>query len=226
VFQERGHRTVGNDLEAELLEFGRQRGIGDLHLGAADAIARARPDLRVDLIVLHHVLEHVGRPVELLACLRTRLAPGGRIVVIVPDLSRIDRYSVPAGDALLFFHVAHRYNYSLAGLDRMARLASLRAQPVEPAPGFPTAWSVAPELWLELMGEADAPASTRRDGLPEASAGQALLRYLQRTETNRRFWVCAGQRRRLAERFRLARVASVIGQLRRGLFRRNRQACP
>jgi len=224
VFRERGHPILGNDLEAELLEFGRKRGIGELHLGAAETIAEARPDLRVDLIVLHHVLEHVGRPVELLACLRTRLAPGGRIVVIVPDLSRIDRYSFPAGDALLFFHVAHRYNYSPAGLDRMARLASLRTQPVEPVSGFPTAWSLAPELWLELKGEADAPPSTQRDGLDEAPAGQALLRYLQRTETNRRFGVCAGQRRRMAERFRFARVVSAIGQFRRGLLRRSRQA--
>ena len=47
------------------------------------------PDVAIDdgaydLIVLLDVLEHIPRDVEALACLRAKLAPGGRILVTVP----------------------------------------------------------------------------------------------------------------------------------------------
>jgi len=219
VFQERGHRTYGNDFESALLDFGRAQGVVNLHLGPAAAVAAAHRDVRFDLVVLHHVLEHVSQPCELLSFLAARLAPGGRIVVVVPDLGRIGRYPFPAGDALLFFHVAHRYNYSRAGLEHMARRASLRALPLKPAAGFPTAWSTAPEIWIELVEPGGPPA----DEAPAAGPhGPAMLRYLRRTETLHRFRLCLGQLRRAAARLRLNRVAAPVNRVRRALALRGR----
>lgn len=43
------------------------------------------PDQRFDLVVLSHVLEHIHAPGRLLARLRAALAPGGRLLVEVPN---------------------------------------------------------------------------------------------------------------------------------------------
>jgi SAM-dependent methyltransferase len=43
------------------------------------------PDLRFDLIVLNQVIEHIPQPGKMLAALRDRLNPGGRIVLAFPN---------------------------------------------------------------------------------------------------------------------------------------------
>jgi len=42
------------------------------------------PDRSVDLIMSHHALEHVTAPLDTLSQLRTKLKPGGTLVLIVP----------------------------------------------------------------------------------------------------------------------------------------------
>ncbi len=71
-----------------------------------------------DLIVLLDVLEHIPRDVEALACLRAKLAPGGRILVTVPG----SPWMWSAHD------VAHHHQrrYTTAQLKRVFREAGLR----------------------------------------------------------------------------------------------------
>ena len=70
---------------------------------------------KADLIYLNHVFEHMNDPLGFLQDCRSRLADGGRIVIVVPDVSRIDSFTVPAGDLIQFLHIAHKYNFSFEG---------------------------------------------------------------------------------------------------------------
>lgn len=68
-----------------------------------------------DLIVINHVYEHVKEPVGFLKQLKSLLAPGGRIYIDVPDVTRY------AG--LESLHVAHVYHFGPTTLARAAELA-------------------------------------------------------------------------------------------------------
>jgi SAM-dependent methyltransferase len=55
----------------------------DAHVGSIEAIDAAR---RFDAIVMLDVLEHVVAPVSFLAAVRARLRPGGRLLVMTPNI--------------------------------------------------------------------------------------------------------------------------------------------
>jgi 2-polyprenyl-3-methyl-5-hydroxy-6-metoxy-1,4-benzoquinol methylase len=76
-------------------------------------------DRRFDVIVLFHTLEHLPDPVQSLRDLATRLAPGGRIVLEVPNVedALVTMYSTPA--ILRFYYQrAHLFYFSAATLAR------------------------------------------------------------------------------------------------------------
>lgn len=66
-----GERSLGRELEGVELH-GRDRDWGGL------------PDGKADLVILHHVLEHVGDLEEFLGRIKTKLAPSGLLMVAVP----------------------------------------------------------------------------------------------------------------------------------------------
>ena len=54
-------------------------------LGVLEDWIRGNTEFTVDAVVMFHVLEHVADPVELLSAARSLLAPGGRLLVEVPN---------------------------------------------------------------------------------------------------------------------------------------------
>lgn len=89
-----------------------------------------------DVVVLAHVLEHVAAPVQLLARVRRYLAPGGRIVVSVPNADSLHRQ---VGVAMGLLHrvtdlndadrsIGHRRVYTRDGL--LADVAAAGFEPV------------------------------------------------------------------------------------------------
>jgi SAM-dependent methyltransferase len=194
VFQEAGYLTAGCDYSSELIAFGSERGIANLRVGGLQDTHLLARGLRPALIYLHHVFEHVSDPLNMLRVLKNSLAPEGRALVIVPDIRRVDRFDNPGGDLLQFFHVAHKYNYSLPGLQLLAGRAGLSARRLTPASQIETAWSTAPELWVELTPAGDDVAAANKNGSPRG-AGQATLRYLRLTEICFRAGLCRAQLR-------------------------------
>ena len=77
-------------------------------------------DARYDLIALLDVLEHVEADRESLAALRTRLLPGGRILLTVPAAPWL------WSDHDVLHH--HKRRYTLAGLTHVAQAAGLRIE--------------------------------------------------------------------------------------------------
>jgi SAM-dependent methyltransferase len=210
VFHDAGHAVAGCEYSSRLLEFGTGRGVPNLHVGSVQQTAGRFGRDRFDLVFLHHVFEHVDRPVETLAYLAGLLAPGGRLLLIVPDLGHIHSHPFPGGNALGYLHVAHPYNYSPLGLTLTARRAGLGARRMDPPPGMPTFWTHMPELWMELT-HATGPLS-EPNGVAEP--GRAVLRYLRRTERLYQWGLCPAQ---LSARLRSLSVRRMAGGLARRL---------
>jgi SAM-dependent methyltransferase len=215
VLAEAGHFVAGCDYSDRLIQFGTRKGVPNLHTGPIDEVSAKMGRDRFDLIYLHHVFEHVDRPVETLHSLAKLLAQTGRILLIVPELDGIRDAVNPGGDAIGMIHVAHKYNYTMPGLQAVATRAGLRGQRAIPPAGMPTPWSAAPELWVELGYATGAPEPNYTGRLP----GRQLLRYLRRTDWLYRHGLCppqlvaryqASSTRRLARR--VARKLGLIGQ--------------
>jgi SAM-dependent methyltransferase len=111
-FQETGWRAYGCDLGGHYLERGRSTGL-QLFEGAFDALASCPP---ADLIILSHVLEHVGDPGALLGQITDRLARGGMLHVELPGIYAIEDSYV---SVLHYLQNAHLYHYTLDTLTNL-----------------------------------------------------------------------------------------------------------
>jgi SAM-dependent methyltransferase len=111
-----GLDAVGVEPSRALVDAGRAHGRDGLVQGSLP-----RPELAgrlFDLVFLVDVIEHVADPVELLGQCADRVAPGGLLVVVTPDLQ-----SVPArllGRRWWHLRVAHVGYFARASLTRAA----------------------------------------------------------------------------------------------------------
>ena len=178
VLSQNGFKVRGCDYSAELIEFGTSKRVPGLAVGPVDVIASSKE--KFDLIYLHHVFEHVGRPLPTLRSIQNLLKPDGRLLIIVPDLGRVHLYVRAKSDPMKFIHVAHKYNYTLTCFEQLARKTRFEARLFEPSDA-PTAWNDAPELWVELSrsNKSQQPRLSRAE-----FKGSAMLQYLKRTEAS------------------------------------------
>jgi len=72
------------------------------------------PDSSVDAVTMHHVLEHVADPRDVLTRIKAWLKPLGHVILEVPNLE--SRYHSPGRR----FHFAHLQNFHRAGLEQLA----------------------------------------------------------------------------------------------------------
>ena len=191
-FQSQGYEVAGCDYSAELIAAGTERGVKNLFYGSLKDIQTDAEDSKADLIYLNHVFEHMNNPLGFLEECRTRLTPEGRIVIIVPDVSRIDSFVVPAGDLLQFLHIAHKYNFSWEGLRQLGRRAGYRVRRLEPDPQIKTAHSMMPELWVELTMDAESAAEPATTGT-RRHYGDKMMKYLRRNERLFSLGLCRAQ---------------------------------
>lgn len=84
AFRRLGCRVIGIERNQEVAEIGR-RGLG-LEI-VSTPIEKFPSDMRFDLILMFHVLEHIQDPVELLRECAARLSPKGVLIISVPNFS-------------------------------------------------------------------------------------------------------------------------------------------
>ncbi|MEE2674908.1 MAG: class I SAM-dependent methyltransferase [Myxococcota bacterium] len=82
------HRAVGWDVrgiepDEAAARICRERGFRVESVSLEDA---QLPEAHFDLILLHHVIEHVRQPVSALRRVRRALAPGGQVLVVTPNV--------------------------------------------------------------------------------------------------------------------------------------------
>lgn len=175
-----GYNVGGCDYSRELIEYGCSRGL-PLHWGPPIEILKSRP--APSLIYMHHVFEHVRDPLTQLLDLRKLLAPQGKVLVIVPDVSRISEFPFPAGDLRLFVHIAHRFNFSLEGFRLLAARTGLAVESLQQRDAH-----ASPEFWALLAQESGAIKANE-----DPHAGRNMLAYLRRTERLRGLHLTRGQ---------------------------------
>ena len=127
AFRERGWNVLGIERNQAVAE----RARSSLGLDIVSApVASLPPDSRFDLILLFQVLEHLAEPLPLLRDCACRLAPGGRLLINVPNFaSWQSRFAGPAWMHLdVPRHLIHFTPKTLGGtLERAGlRLAALR----------------------------------------------------------------------------------------------------
>jgi SAM-dependent methyltransferase len=81
--------VVGLDLDGELVEHFRAK-YPSIRYVVSDVFDYV-PERPIDSIVASHFLEHIDRPLELLTLWKSWLAPGGRILLVVPNAESLHR---------------------------------------------------------------------------------------------------------------------------------------
>ena len=84
AFRRRGWRVLGLERTDEVAEIGRRAHGLEI---AAVPLQRLTKSAQFDLILLFNVLEHIDDPLTLLKECANRLAPNGRLIIVVPNFS-------------------------------------------------------------------------------------------------------------------------------------------
>ncbi|NSW78195.1 MAG: class I SAM-dependent methyltransferase [Chthonomonadetes bacterium] len=114
-----GCTVYGCDFDEDYLDRARQAGV-IAHKGGIDTLASYTP---ADLIILHHVLEHLRDPIALLKEARKLLSSNGVIYIALPGVFNIGKQYPYLG---YFFQNAHAWHFCLQTLDSIASRAGLR----------------------------------------------------------------------------------------------------
>jgi SAM-dependent methyltransferase len=150
---------VGVDADERSLAWARENAAAlNLRYAAPNELSR---DRRFDLVIASEVLEHVGEPGRFLADLAACVAPGGRLIVTVPNGFGVFEW-MALSEALL----------NLSGLQSILR-GLLRRGRRTPAPAAPSV-TLANSPHINFFG-------FRELGRLFTSAGLAVRRYRART---------------------------------------------
>jgi 2-polyprenyl-3-methyl-5-hydroxy-6-metoxy-1,4-benzoquinol methylase len=118
-FRFAGHVVAGCDYGEEYARHGWNVGL-DIRVGGPETLAEEE---RFDLVILSHVLEHVTDPVKFLAGVAALVKPGGVCHIEVPGLLNLEQWY--KGDILEYLQNAHRWHFTAATLETVARRAGL-----------------------------------------------------------------------------------------------------
>jgi 2-polyprenyl-3-methyl-5-hydroxy-6-metoxy-1,4-benzoquinol methylase len=125
-----------------------------LRIHAGSLYDQPFPGLVFDLIILNQVIEHIPDPDQTLKLLRARLAPGGRIVLVFPNVKSI--WSYLSGARWINWHVPyHLHHFHERTFSRMASRCGYRVA---------RSRTITPNLWLILQLRASRYIPTR--GVP------------------------------------------------------------
>jgi 2-polyprenyl-3-methyl-5-hydroxy-6-metoxy-1,4-benzoquinol methylase len=136
-------RVAGVELAAQAADEARQRGL-DVRTGTLEEAGF--PDDSFDTVVLSHVLEHVADPLETLREVRRVLAPGGAVVLWLPNAASVEA-RVLRGYWIGYDAPRHLTTFSVATLASTLERAGFRVRSVRhEAIGLEWAWAL--RLWL------------------------------------------------------------------------------
>lgn len=122
-----GFEVEGVEPSAWAVAQGRTSGINLHHGYFPDAVSANK---KFDVVTVLDVIEHVGRPVELLEACREHLNPGGLLVVITPDIGSVTARLL--GRRWWHFRFAHIGYFSRRTMRAALGITGFRTDMVEP----------------------------------------------------------------------------------------------
>jgi len=120
LFEAKGHvkSVTGIELTESFVEYAKGRGLN------VKKTLDDLPDHAFDLIFMFHVLEHIDDPIAFLKGVGKKLAPGGKLIVEVPNVDDIlvSVYKIN-GHLDFYWEVAHHYYFSKKSLSTVLERA-------------------------------------------------------------------------------------------------------
>jgi len=113
-FKEQGARIKGVDLGEEYIDYGRDRYHLNLEYGTIDDIEK---DIKPDIIIYSHVLEHILDPVRELKLIKDHCNPDTVVYIEVPGIKAVHKNY--RSDFLTYFQNAHVFHFSLNSLKNL-----------------------------------------------------------------------------------------------------------
>lgn len=133
-----GARVFGVEADPNVRRLANALGL-DIHIGSLMDVPF--PGEKFDLVVLNQVIEHVPAPDRLLLQLHQRLRPGGRIVLVFPNIRSV--WCRLFGIRWINWHIPyHLHHFSRSRFVRMAERCGYRVR---------RAQSITPNLWTFLQ---------------------------------------------------------------------------
>jgi SAM-dependent methyltransferase len=148
-------RYFGAEVNAQFAEYARAQS-GATVVSSVDEL----PTGSFDLVIVNHVLEHIGEPEAYLRKVASLLSPAGRLYIAVPDAASYG--------GLRDLHIAHLFHYTPVSLKRMLWRSNLGVirQDITTPPNHPTT--------IAVLAGADTDANPAR--LDRDTAGWANVR--------------------------------------------------
>lgn len=126
LFAERGNMVEGIDIDRRSIAVARGRGLDANVRTLEERAADPNAPRALDFLTLFDVLEHVTDPVGLLELAKGLLAPGGRLVVTVPNRERLVANLIRSD-----FPPHHFLRFDEASVAQCVRRAGLRVEHVD-----------------------------------------------------------------------------------------------
>lgn len=123
IFKDKRYNVKGLDLGEKYLEYGKKTYDLDLQYGD---LASVKFEKAPDIIVYHHVFEHLLDPMAELEKIRKVIADDGILYINVPGVMSLSESNY-AGDFLMFLQNAHICHFTLTTLNNMISKAGFKA---------------------------------------------------------------------------------------------------
>jgi 2-polyprenyl-3-methyl-5-hydroxy-6-metoxy-1,4-benzoquinol methylase len=170
TLRDAGFIVEGCDLSLALAEHTRAAHGIFVHEQPLDALPDGRS---YDVIIMNHVVEHVGDPVALLKSARSRLAPGGLLHIACPNIDSWDA-KLPGWISYQPYHLAY---FTPTTLRRAAVQAGLRVRTIETHEPF-SGWSLA---MLRTIRGASVTDAVKTGNVRRAADAPSAVAHLYRT---------------------------------------------
>lgn len=160
MIKDKAEKVYGHDLSVREVEFCRNV----LNLDVSDMPLNERFEARsFDYITMIFVLEHIATPLEFLKMLKTFLKPGGKLVIVIPNIqdALVSFYDISEFTAF-YYCIEHLYYYSPKTLTALLNKAGFKVDSIEVVQEYPVANHI---NWAYKRTPSDTLAA--RDGLPD-----------------------------------------------------------
>ncbi|MBW2618492.1 MAG: class I SAM-dependent methyltransferase [Deltaproteobacteria bacterium] len=155
--KEAGYEVLGADLSAGGAEIAAQSSGVRVLAGRLDQLGLA--DSSQEVILMRHVLEHLGNPLENLEEVRRILVPGGFLIGAVPNFNSLKR-RLDGAEWFFLTLPHHRLHFTPRSLQSMLGRAGLKPARIRTAEHFPfhrAVFQVGLNRFRRLAGRPEAP---------------------------------------------------------------------